>query len=157
MGAADPAGEAPSARSGGRAVMLTTMSLQTGLLEELTTREAAALSDRTQNAVKSALRTGRLTGRRELDGWRVTQTEVLAWVARTRKINRPSSRPWDRAAELLEEYGSLDPQEMAPLLGRHEGNARKYLAILKAEGRAERLPDGQWTLTMDARRHVGAA
>jgi DNA-directed RNA polymerase specialized sigma24 family protein len=133
----------------------TAMSFELSQSEELTTREAALFTGRTQNAVKSALGRGQLHGRRELDGWRVTRAEVLAWVAQTRKVTRPSSRPWDRAAELLEEFGSLAPQEMAPLLDRHEGNARKYLAILRAEGRAERLPDGQWVLTK--RRQVGAA
>jgi hypothetical protein len=32
------------------------------------------------------------------------------------------------------------------VLGVHVGNARKYLAILAAQGRAERSKDGQWTL-----------
>jgi hypothetical protein len=70
----------------------------------------------------------------------------MAWNARAKVVSRPSSRPWDRAAALLGEFGSLSSQEMAPLLDRHPGNASKYLAILKAEGRAERLPDGQWVL-----------
>ena len=123
------------------------MSFQGAKSELLTTREAAAVTDRSQAAVKNGIRRGELPGKRELDGWRVSRNDVLAWNARTRKAPRPSSRPWERAAELLAEYGSLSPQEMTPLLGRHEGNARKYLAILKAEGRAQRLPDGQWVLT----------
>jgi hypothetical protein len=122
------------------------MSFEGGQPEELTTRQAAALTGRTMDAVKSAIHIGTLTGTRKMDGWRVKREDVLAWHARTRLRSRYSSRPWDRAAELLVEYGSLSIQEMAPLLGRHPGNARKYLAILKAEGRAERLSDGQWVL-----------
>jgi hypothetical protein len=130
------------------------MSFRGAQSRELTTREVAALTGRTQDAVKSAIHHGALPGQRELDGWRVTRKDALAWHARTRIICRPSSRPWDRAAELLEEFGSMSPQELTPLLGRHPGNARKYLAILKAEGRAERLPDGQWVLI---KRQAGAA
>ena len=105
------------------------------------------LTGRTQDAVKAAIRRGELPGKREMDGWRVTPPDLLAWNARTRRSSRSSSRPWERAAGLLAEYGSLSPQEMTPLLDRHPGNTRKYLAILRAEGRAERLPDGQWVLT----------
>jgi excisionase family DNA binding protein len=133
----------------------TGMSLLGSQSDRLTTREAAALTGRTQGAVKSAIHDGTLQGERLLDGWRVTRSDVLAWHRRTRvKAPRHTTRQWDKAAELLEEHGSLSAEELAPLIGRHSGNARKYLAILKAEGRAERLPDGQWVLI---KRHVGAA
>jgi hypothetical protein len=56
---------------------------------------------------------------------------------------------------LLDEFGTLTFLELAELLGVHIGNARKYLAILAKQGRAERLPDGQWVLTES--NAVGAA
>ena len=37
-------------------------------------------------------------------------------------------------------------EEVAKFLQVHPGNARKYLALLGLEGRAERRPDGQWAL-----------
>jgi hypothetical protein len=120
----------------------------------LTTRQAAELTGRTQAAVKQAIGHGVLPGTRQIDGWRVKRSDALVWHKRTRVVAKRSIRQWDRAAELLEEHGSLSAEELAPLIGRHSGNARKYLAILKAEGRAERLPDGQWVLI---KRHVGAA
>jgi hypothetical protein len=63
--------------------------------------------------------------------------------------------PWESSAELLTEYGSLSATELAHLAGIHPGNARKYLAILAKQGRAQRLPDGQWIPT--AFEHHGAA
>jgi hypothetical protein len=106
------------------------------------------------DAVKNAIRVGTLKGERLMDGWRVTRSDVLTWHQGARRSPRALSRPWERAAELLEEYGSLSLQELTLLLGRHPGNARKYVALLKAEGRAERLLDGQWVLI---KRQVGAA
>ena len=103
----------------------TVMSFQCAQRKQLTTREAAVLTGRTQDAVKAAIRRGELPGKREMDGWRVTPEDLLAWNARTRRSTRSSSRPWERAAELLAQYGSLSPQEITPLLDRHPGNARK--------------------------------
>jgi DNA-directed RNA polymerase specialized sigma24 family protein len=115
--------------------------------ERLTTREVAVLTGRSQGAVRTAILEGRLAGERQLDGWRVTREEALAWHARTRRIPCPSSsRPWNRAADMLAEYGAMTSEELARLLELNSGNARKHLAILAKEGRAERLPDGQWVL-----------
>ena len=47
---------------------------------------------------------------------------------------------------MLEEYGSATSEEIAKFLQVHPGNARKYLALLGLEGRAERRPDGEWAL-----------
>ncbi len=130
------------------------MSLLVAQSDRLTTREVATLTGRTQSAVRAALFGGYLSGERQLDGWLITREEALAWNERTRVVPRPSSHPWERAAELLAEYGSLSSEEMGRLLQLNPGNARKHLAILKAEGRAERLPDGQWVLVKS---HAGAA
>jgi hypothetical protein len=122
------------------------MSLEQTQPEQLTTREASALIGRSPAAVKSALNRGELPGTRLLDGWRVSRADLFTWHTGTRPSPRRSSRPWEHAADLLAEFGSLSVDELGLLLGRHPGNARKYLAILKAEGRAERLPDRQWVL-----------
>jgi hypothetical protein len=122
------------------------MSLEQVPSEQLTTREAAALIGRSPAAVKAALNRGVLPGIRLLDGWRITRADLFTWHTGTRPSPRPSSRRWEHAANLLAEFGSLSVDELGLLLDRHPGNARKYLAILKAEGRAERLPDGQWVL-----------
>jgi hypothetical protein len=108
------------------------------------------------STVKTAIYQGVLPAVRQFDGWRMSRKDVLAWHQQARVINKPrqAAQPWEKAAELLEEYGSLSSEEMARLIGRHPGNVRKYLAILKAEGRAERLSDGQWVLV---KRQVGAA
>jgi predicted ArsR family transcriptional regulator len=49
--------------------------------------------------------------------------------------------------ELLRDWGSASAEELARVLAIHPGNVRKYLAILSAEGRAQRRSDGQWVLT----------
>src|ERR1700722_3353570 len=102
------------------------MSFQDAQSELLTTREAATVVDRSQPAVKDGIRSGRLPAVRELDGWRVTRADLLAWDANTKRLKqRRASRPWERVAELLKEYGSMSSQELGLILGRHEGNARK--------------------------------
>ncbi len=84
-----------------------------------------------------------------IDGrWYVERQVLLDWAERSggRKPSR-STRPWERCATLLAEHASASTEELAYLTGLHVGNVRKYLAILAAQGRAERLPDGQWALT----------
>ena len=49
--------------------------------------------------------------------------------------------------QLLSDWGSASAEELAQVMQLHPGNARKYLAILAAEGRAQRQSDGQWVLT----------
>jgi hypothetical protein len=132
----------------------TAMSFSGSPSEQLTTRQAAALTGRSQDAVKSAIRHGHLAGTRQIDGWRVIRKDVLAWQKATRAMPRPSSRPWERAAALLEDYGSLSTEELTVLLDRHPGNCRKYLALLRAEHRVQQLDDGQWVLT---KRKAGVA
>jgi len=111
----------------------------------LTTRQAAELVGRQPDSVKRALNHGVIPGRR-IDGfWHVRREDVLAWDARAcRQPSRTSKRAYDRAAELLGEYGSVTPDELAQLLMIHVGNARKHLAILGNQARAHRHDDGEW-------------
>jgi hypothetical protein len=130
------------------------MSLQEAQAELLTTREASTVIGRSQAAVKNAINRGQLPGERQVDGWRVSRNDLLAWDARSLRRPRSSSRPWERAAELLEEWGPLSVPEVATLLERDEGNARKYLACLRKLHQVEQLPNGQWALI---KRQSGAA
>jgi hypothetical protein len=114
----------------------------------LTTTEAGNLVGRTNGAVRMAIWNGSLPGQRQRDHWLVRAGDVLAWAARTqrhhwRKLPAPRT---DEVVTLLQEYGTASAEEVARLLQVHVGNARKYLAILGLEGRAERRPDGQWVL-----------
>jgi hypothetical protein len=100
----------------------------------LTTTEAGRLLNRTQDAVRNAIRVGALEGHR-IDGrWYIDREVLLAWHARARQIDRVGPRPWERVAELLSEHGSASTEEIARLMQVHPGNARKHLAILAAEG-----------------------
>ena len=93
---------------------------------------------------------GTLPGRKDSDGfWRVELSDLLAWSASSAK-GRGNPLPTPRTEEvvqLLTDWGSASAEEIAMVLHLHVGNARKYLAILAAQGRAERQSDGQWTLT----------
>ena len=114
----------------------------------LTTTQAGKLVGRTGDAVRMAILTGALPGHRQRDHWLVRAGDVLAWGARARKLHwrkLPVPRT-DEVVTLLQEYGTASAEEVARLLQVHVGNARKYLAILGLEGRAERRPDGQWVL-----------
>jgi broad specificity phosphatase PhoE len=121
------------------------MSFATDTSELLTTRQAAELVGRSLDSVKRALNFGTLNGRREDGFWRIRPEDVLAWDARAcRQPSRTSKRAYDRAAEVLGEYGSVTPDELAQLLMIHAGNARKHLAILGNQRRAHRHDDGEW-------------
>jgi predicted transcriptional regulator of viral defense system len=133
---------------------MSCMSLQVADSAQLTTREVAALTGRTQSAVRVALGRGDLPGSRPRDKWLVKRDDALAWNTRTRVISRRSSQPWNRAAEMLAEFGAMTAEELARLVELNSGNARKHLAILAKEGRAQRLSDGQWVLI---NKHAGAA
>ena len=116
----------------------------------LTTTQAGKLVGRPGVSVRMALLSGALHGERQRDYWLVKAGDVLAWDARTRRSRHPVRRlpvpRTDEVASLLEEYGSITSEEVAKFLQVHPGNARKYLALLGLEGRAERRPDGQWAL-----------
>lgn len=121
----------------------------------VTTTEAAELTGRSQGTIRAEILDGRLKATRVEGRWYIDRATLMAWNKRARwrpVAKRPS---YEGTAELLEEYHSMTPDELATLAGIHVGNARKHLALLAAHGRAERLDDGQWTLT--ARQHQGAA
>lgn len=125
----------------------------------LTTTEAGKLVGRTDGAVRMAIWSGSLAGDRQRDYWLVRAGDVLAWAARTRKgcwRKLPVPRT-EEVVDLLAEYGSASAEEVARLLRVHIGNARKYLALLGQEGRAERRPDGQWALSEHCDGGKGAA
>lgn len=115
----------------------------------LTTTQAGKLVGRPGASVRMAILNGALRGERQRDYWLVRAGDVLAWEAHARKY-RPVQRfpvpRTDEVANLLEEYGSASAEEIAKFLQVHPGNARKYLALLGLEGRAERRPDGEWAL-----------
>lgn len=105
---------------------------------------------RSGTAVREACVRGTLPGRKDSDGfWRVEVSDLLAWSASSPK-GRGTPLPTPRTEEvvqLLTDWGSASAEEVATVLHLHVGNARKYLAILAAQGRAERQSDGQWVLT----------
>jgi len=113
----------------------------------LTTTEAGRLIGRSQGAVRAAVQERSLAGSRIEGRWYIERHVLLDWAQRSRPHRRRSTCPWERCAVLLAEHTSASAEELAYLSGLHVGNVRKYLAILAAQGRAERLPDGQWVLT----------
>jgi excisionase family DNA binding protein len=134
------------------------MSFATAASELLTTRQAAELVGRSLDSVKRALNFGTLTGRRVDGFWRVRREDVLAWDATAcRHPSRTSKRAYDRAAEVLGEYGSVTADELAQLLMVHVGNARKHLAILGNQGRAHRHDDGEWFPGPDCQQEEAAS
>ncbi len=49
--------------------------------------------------------------------------------------------------EALRERGALTAAELGVIVGRHEGNVRKYLGELRAAGLVQRNPDHTYSLT----------
>jgi hypothetical protein len=134
---------------------MSLVALPSGLSEDtmLTTREAGRLVGRSDAAVRNALVRGRLAGERHRDYWLVRAGDVVSWAEHSPSQKHGPILPLPRTeevAELLREYGSASAEEVSRLLQVHVGNARKYLAILGAQGRAKRDPDGQWVLITDA-------
>jgi hypothetical protein len=121
----------------------------------VTTTEAAKITGRSQDAVRRAINDHYLEATNEIGRWYIERSTLMAWDKRARRRDLGKPRAYERTAELLEEYYSVSPEELATLAGIHVGNARKHLALLAAEGRVERLDDGQWVLT--TRQDQGAA
>ena len=116
----------------------------------LTTTQAAKLVGRRDNTLRVAIYAGTLPAERQQDHtWLLRAGDVRAWSASAPRYRFKPKLPvprTDEVASLLEEYGSVTSEEVAKFLQVHPGNARKYLALLGLEGRAERRPDGQWAL-----------
>lgn len=117
----------------------------------LTTREAARLVGRGDTLLRLAIARGTLPAENINGRWFIAETDLRDWDLRTRRYPRQAtSLPVERAAAMLREYESLSAEELATLAHIHPGNARKHLALLATQGRAERRPDGQWVLTTDS-------
>jgi hypothetical protein len=115
----------------------------------LTTTEAGRLVGRSGTAVREACVRGQLPAQKDHDGfWHIRASDVLSWDARTpRGRGVPLPRPrTEEVVQLLADWGSGSAEEVATVMCLHVGNARKYLAMLAAQGRAKRLNDGQWVL-----------
>ena len=89
--------------------------------------------------------------------WYVRHDDLLDWDRQTKRPVSTRSPAWERTEGLVAKYGSVSPEELAELAGIHVGNARKHLAILAKQGRAERLADGQWVLTGTGSERQGVA
>lgn len=114
----------------------------------LSTGEAGRLVGRTDSAVRHAVRLGLVEGLWNHSHWLVRASAVIAW-ADAHKANpapRTAKPRTEDVAELLSDYGSASAEEVAAVLEVHPGNARKYLALLAVQGRAQRRKDGQWVL-----------
>jgi predicted Rossmann fold nucleotide-binding protein DprA/Smf involved in DNA uptake len=113
----------------------------------ITTGTAAKLTHRAESSVRAAIARQTLAASFKDGRWLIKPSDLFEWDRKTdRRRQIRSCTSWDRAAELLAEYGPMSVAEMAQLLGIHVGNVRKHLAILAKQGRVHRLPDGQWVL-----------
>jgi excisionase family DNA binding protein len=116
----------------------------------LTTIEASLLVRRHESSVREAIARRILPATNQGGRWLIRRDDLLTWDQRAQRrprTKRGTAAPWQRAAQLLAEFGPLSAGELAQLSGGiHPGNARKHLAILANQGRAKRRPDGQWVL-----------
>jgi excisionase family DNA binding protein len=103
--------------------------------------------------VNDMVRSGRLTAHREGAHWRVCVRDLEDFARgyvkppnapATRGSRLPASTP--QLLELLREFGTASPTELAALVGLHEGNVRKHLRLLELEGLVLRRQDGEWEL-----------
>jgi hypothetical protein len=137
----------PSPLARARRARITVMSFADSALDVLTTPQAAALVGRHESSLKHALADGKLPGVRTFAGWQIRREDVIAWDHQARRYRRGRTATWNQAADLLATHGPATAAEVADLLDINVGNARKHLAILAKEGRAQRGPDGRWILT----------
>jgi hypothetical protein len=123
----------------------------------LTTAQAAELIGRSPGAVRWAIKSGELpsAARTPTGQHRVRPTDVLLWAKRHPARLTQLRNTWEQTAVALATLGQASADELGAYLGLHPGNARKHLLILAAQGRAQRLPDGQWVPVTES--HVGAA
>lgn len=116
----------------------------------LTTAEVAKLTGRAQATLRGAIASGTLMpyDRTPEGHWLILRDEALRWAQRPVTFHRRhyDSPAADRTAALLAEHGPLTATNLAALTDVHVGNARKHLAQLAKQGRAERLADGNWVL-----------
>lgn len=122
------------------------MQLEATAAEIINTTEAARITGRSVDAVRSAIREGSISavGRTVTGRPLIRRADVLAWNERARRGSGHPTKPWERAIEALELLGPATTSEVGAFLGIHPGNARKHLAILAQQGRVRRGEDGQW-------------
>jgi len=122
----------------------------------VTTGTAAKLTRRAESSIRQAIARQVLPASFQSGRWMIAATDLFEWDQKAQRRSHASRcAARDRSAEILAEYGPLSADELAELVGVHPGNARKHLALLAKQGRAQRLPDGQWIPT--AFEHHGAA
>jgi len=120
--------------------------------------DAAALIGCSRRAINDYVIAGEVAAVRGSGGhWYLDE----AGLAKVRSTIRPKPRRSQlcttclRAAQLLLAWGSGRVQEMTPLMNIHEGNIRKHLGHLAADGHAMRRLEGDWVLTAKGREWVG--
>jgi len=120
----------------------------------LTTKEAAALSNYSVECIRKWIGEGRLPATRCGTHWFISRADMETFV-RPRRVatHLPPRRPRQTPGPQLVAQALLDlkgepatPDELAVLVGRHPGNARKFLLLLEATGHAQRV-EGGWVLT----------
>jgi hypothetical protein len=116
----------------------------------MTTTQAGRLIGRTGTAVRDACVAGKLAGQKDSQGfWLIREADLRAWDSWSQRGHGPRlPQPrTDEVVALLSEWGCATAEELGIVMSLHVGNVRKYLAILAAQGLAERRDDGQWILT----------
>jgi hypothetical protein len=125
----------------------------------LTTGAAASIIGVTDRAVRGFIESGQLVGEREGAHWYLRRDLVEAFAAsrigqrkRTRRACPAPRTAWD-ALEVVNELHECNAGELAEALDRHEGNARKYLVILRRRGFVESI-NGVHRITPAGRDHL---
>ncbi len=126
----------------------------------VTVQEASPLTNRDEALIRTALANGRLRGEWTGRRWMVDEEDLRRWNDAMRR-NKPRatvtpSRPAEVLA-LVAEWGEATAEEIAQVMNRHVGNARKWLALLAADGLIERQDDGQWVLTPAGARQTASS
>ncbi len=121
----------------------------------LTTTEAGSIAGTTGRVVRGWIEARRLPATRCGAGvWLIDPSDLDRFLAGPRptpavrqRPPRPPAGPQLVGRALVELEGEpATPEELAALVGRHPGNVRKHLLILRSYGHAERQ-DRSWKLT----------
>ncbi len=116
----------------------------------VTVQEASPLTNRDEASIRIALAAGRLRGEWTGRRWMVDEDDLRRWNDAVRRNKPRATESPCRPAEVLAlvaEWGDATAEEIARVMNRHVGNARKWLALLAADGLITRQDDGQWVLT----------
>jgi len=117
----------------------------------LSTPQVAELLGTTQPAVNWAIRHRKLpvAATTRYGHHRLDRDAVLAWAATNSFAPARPQQAWLATAKALEVLGPATSEELAAYRDINQGNIRKHLLILAAQGAVERGPDGQWSLTAE--------